>query len=372
MKFNATLIVHFPTSLRTSLFLIAALSLPAQMAERQRRIDLVSKLPGFAALWDFVAMKGQNFDAIQPKSSKYDLHLEPVNYVRDYWGEGRAATMRDFPLLGRGPFGDAVRIEKQEASDFRPTLLVPRQRLHDSRIDIKGPGRSVTLVAWVIRESGNHAIAGIWHEGTDLKERSGEAKRVEPGMRQYALFAGLAANNGASAAHVSENGAKSFGDKYARNLSVTKQIIEARAEPVGDFDVVAMVFDNKKNTVTSYLNGVADEYWIDNPTAHPFFQWPAKAWPQEYNPPKSFVKVEDGKLLSLKVNPYYFPHDLFTPPSIDRGGPFTISRVIHSSRSVGTTGWIGGVAVFDRPLSQSQIQKLTQRTRTPINAVAGR
>jgi hypothetical protein len=280
--------------------------------------------------------------------------------------------MEDFPLLGRGPFGQAIRIRQETDPTFRPTLIVPRARLHDSPIDVKGPGQSVTLVAWIIRESGNHAIAGIWHEGTDLKERGGEAKRVEPGMRQYALFAGLAANNGASAAHVSENGAQSFGDKYARNLSVTKQLIEARGEPSGDFDVVAMVFDNKKNIVTSYLNGVADEFWIDDPAAHPFFQWQARAWPRGYNPPKSFVKLKDGKLVSLKVNPYYFPHDLFMPPSIERGGPFTISRVIHSGRAVGTTGWIGGVAVFTRPLSQTQIERLTQRTRTPISATAKR
>ncbi len=360
------------TSLRISLLLLAVSGLPAQEAERRRRIELVSKLPGFASLWDFVAKKGDHFDAIQPRASKFDFHLEPLNPVREFWGEGRAATMDDFPLLGRGPFGQAIRIRPETDATFRPTLIVPRARLHDSPIDVKGPGKSVTLVAWIIRESGNHAIAGIWHEGTDLKERAGEAKRVEPGMRQYALFTGLAANNGASAAHVSENGGASFGDKYARNLSVTKQVIAPRSEPNGDFDVIAMVFDNKKNTVTSYLNGVADEFWIDNPLEHPFFQWPAKAWPREYNPPKSFVRVDGGKLRALKVNPYYFPHDLYTPPSIERGGPFTISRVIHSSRAVGSTGWIGGVAVFARPLSSAQIRRLTESSRSPIILNAAR
>lgn len=368
MRSNATLTVRFPTSLRISLLLCVALQLPAQDAERRRRIEFVTKLPGFASLWDFVATNGVHFDAIQPPASKYDFHLEPLNPVREFWGEGRAATMEDFPLLGRGPFGQAIRIRPESDPTLRPTLIVPRARLHDSPIDVKGPGKSVTLVAWIIRESGNHAIAGIWHEGTDLKERAGGAKRVEPGMRQYALFTGLAANNGASAAHVSENGGASFGDKYARNLSVTKQVITPRTEAVGDFDVIAMVFDNGKNTVTSYLNGVADEFWIDNPLDHPFFQWPAKAWPKDYNPPKNFVKAKDGKLLSLRVNPYYFPHDLYTPASQESGGPFTISRVIHSSRSVGSTGWIGGVAVFTQPLSASQIKRLTEQTKSPISA----
>jgi len=35
--------------------------------------------------------------------------------------------------------------------------------------------------------------------------------------------------------------------------------------------------------------------------------------------------------------------------------PFTIGRVIHSSRSVGFTGWIGGVAVFDRALGAGEL-----------------
>ena len=40
-----------------------------------------------------------------------------------------------------------------------------------------------------------------------------------------------------------------------------------------------------------------------------------------------------------------------------QGGPFTIGRVIHSSRSVGFTGWIGGVAVFDRALTAEELAK---------------
>ena len=64
-----------------------------------------------------------------------------------------------------------------------------RCRLHDTPLDIKGAGKSVTVVVWAIRESGNHALAGIWHEGTDLKqeETAGIAK-VERGQRQASPF----------------------------------------------------------------------------------------------------------------------------------------------------------------------------------------
>jgi hypothetical protein len=46
------------------------------------------------------------------------------------------------------------------------------------------------------------------------------------------------------------------------------------------------------------------------------------------------------------------------PANDSTGGPFTISRVIHSSRSIGFTGWIGRVAVFDRALTGEEIERL--------------
>jgi len=371
--------------MRHIIVLLLAAQLEAQHTY-EARIDAIRKTPGFVAFWDFVRKDGERFAPYQAKSGKADLRLDPVNYVLDYWGEGRAATMADFPLLGAGPFGEAVQFRAEIDANFRPVLLIPRKRIHDSGLDVKGPGKSVTLVAWVQRESGSHAIAGIWHEGTDLAANSKQAKRVEQGMRQYALFAGLAANNGASAAHVSENGGSSFGDRYAHNLSVTPEKLPAT------WSMVGLRFDNQKNTVTSSLDGKETEYWVDNPEKHPFFQWPAKAWREgTYSPPESkavarklitrsgaqrvelltypFTKVsvryEGGKVVSrelvaLRANPFWFAHDLFSPASSDAGGPFTIGRVIHSSRGTGFIGAIGGVAVFNRVISSKQLAQLAR------------
>lgn len=278
------------------------------------------------------------------------------------------------------------------------------------------------MVVWLVREGSNHAIAGIWHEGTDLKSISASVQRVETGKRQYALFAGLAANNGASAAHVSENGGASFGDKYARNLSTTSELIptipaDSPAEEIDRaWSVVAFSFDNARNTVTSYLNGKATDYWIEEPEQHPFFQWPARAWlqaelgrqpgmqqgedaqfppNQHYTPPERkprkvelvkqsteerielhhyeftrvrttlgkdqrgrFRRVLRRELAALRVNPFWFGHDLYHPRTPQEGGPFTIGEVVHTSRSQGFMGYLGGVAVFDRPLSARQMARL--------------
>jgi hypothetical protein len=56
---------------------------------------------------------------------------------------------------------------------------------------------------------------------------------------------------------------------------------------------------------------------------------------------------------------------LFTPAGADRGGPFTIGRVIHSSRSNGFIGSIGGVAVFQRALSRKDLERLSRVGRGP-------
>ncbi|MCL4850149.1 MAG: hypothetical protein KJZ78_02065 [Bryobacteraceae bacterium] len=406
-------------------------------SEYARRVKVVRAIPGFIALWDFVLREPGNgrFLAHQAAGVRHNFALEAVNYVREYWNEGRAAAYNDFPLLNRGPFGQAVRFLPEPETTFRPTLLVPRARFHDSRLDVKGPGRSVSLAAWVVRESGNHAIAGIWHEGTDLRDIASPARRVERGKRQYALFAGLAANHGASAAHVSENGTKSFGDRYARNLAVTPNVIPtvppgATVETLDRmWSVAGFVFDNEKNTVTAYLNGNAKEYWIDNPASHPFFQWPAKGWLQAqlrkmpgtqpgedpefptdqfYTPPETklrerrilettetrrielhtfdftkvhitlhkdsrgrFTEVVSRELVALRVNPFWFHHDLYSPGTPDHGGPFTIGRVIHSGRSVGFTGYIGGVAVFDGALTPAQMVRLADIHRSGVIEVVG-
>lgn len=156
------------------LALVFTLHEPALAASTDRdRVATVMNTPGLAAFWDFVQREpagAHRFTAHVPARATNDYPLDAGNYIKDYWGAGLEATYADFPLLGRGPFGQAIRIVKESEADFRPFLYVPRSRLHDTPLDIKGAGKSVSAVVWAIRESGNHALAGIWHEGTDLKQ----------------------------------------------------------------------------------------------------------------------------------------------------------------------------------------------------------
>ncbi len=68
-------------------------------------------------------------------------------------------------------------------------------------------------------------------------------------------------------------------------------------------------------------------------------------------------------LVALRLNPWWYPHHIYSPKDAQSGGPFTIGRVIHSSRGIGFTGWIGGVAVLDRALKADERAKLASFTK---------
>lgn len=423
--------------MRFQLLLLAGLlSAPGATAADRGRLAEVTGVPGLVAFWDFVRREpdgARRFLAHVPPGARNAYALEAANYVRDFWGEGREATYDDFPLLGRGPFGQAIRIRAEQDPNFRPLLQVPRARLHDSSLDIKGPNQGVTVVVWAIRESGNHALAGIWHEGTDLKqETTATIKRVERGQRQYALFAGLN-KAGSACGHVSENGASSFRNRYALHKCNSADIapaVPADSPPAvldAAWQCFAMTFDPQRRELTGWLNGRAGDRWLENPRADKLISSAAEAWrqghlarepgrqegedptfpaDQYYNPPEErpvAVAVEresgdervelrefgytrvrvtlrrgaDGafavagrELVGLRLNPWWYPHGIYTPSDAASGGPFTIGRVIHSGRSVGFTGWIGGVAVYDRALTAVELQRLAALAqREPMFAV---
>ncbi|QDU58929.1 LamG domain-containing protein [Aeoliella mucimassa] len=410
---------------------LAVTTFAAAPASQRERVEQVTQLSGLVAFWDFVDRepdRQRRFVAHVPEGDER-YPLDAANYVRDYWQQGREATYDDFPLLGRGPFGQAVRIVKESEPDFRPFLYVPRSRLHDTPLDIKGDARSVTVVVWAIRESGNHALAGIWHEGTDLKQRetAGIAK-VERGQRQYALFAGLN-YSGSACGHVSENGAGSFLNKYAlHKCNSAAQVPAVSADSPADvldhsWHCLAMTLDHSTEQLTGWVDGNSDDRWLERPkrdgligSAYQAYMQgyyagvpglqqgedPSFPADQYYNPPEdtpvatkvlsespterteqreyAYTKVEltlrrnaqgawdetDRELIALRLNPWWYPHSIYTPADDDTGGPFTIGRVIHSGRSVGFTGWIGGVAVFDRALTSTELALLAGIAKQPM------
>tara|TARA_A100001391_G_scaffold204852_1_gene202147 strand:+ start:140 stop:1411 length:1272 start_codon:yes stop_codon:yes gene_type:complete len=416
--------MHRLTSTSVFILFLGLNSLSVLAVEPESNRQVVIGTPGLVAFWDFVKREPEGdrrFTAHVPPDATTDYPLDAGNYVRDYWGQGRRANYADFPLLNSGPFGQAIRIRDESDANFRPFLFVPRSRLHDTPLDIKGQGESVTVVVWAVRESGNHALAGIWHEGTDLKQSTtANITKVERGQRQFALFAGLN-KPGSACGHVSENGASSFLNKYALHkcnslpLSPTVPADADEGKLAESWQCFAMTFDSTKHELTGWLNGVSGERWLASPKSNGLLSSAYNAYmqghyhrtagiqagedpdypaSQYYNPPElepaeveivgeqedqrtelrryqftkirvKLVKQPDGEfketerdLVELRLNPWWYPHGIYCPKDDGTGGPFTIGRVIHSARSVGFTGWIGGVAVFDRALSEGELADL--------------
>lgn len=405
---------------------------PAQESDSlayRERVRTVTDIPGFVALWDFVKRESapeKRFTAHVREGEGNDFALDATNYVKDFWDKGRPATYEDFPLMGRGPFGNAIRISQETDPHFRPCLQVPRERLHDSSIDIKGTGKSLTLVVWAIRERGGHALAGVWHEGTDIKEEATEGVRyVERGQRQYGLFTGLNAY-GSACGHVSDNGEGSFGNRYALHKANSAGVSFSTPGDAPDsvldsrWECFAMTFNHETQEIIAWLNGHAGGRWEHNVAKtipDLYYAWkqsylhsisdlqervdPEYPADQYYLPPEDelisvsliseneqqrieihefrytkvrvtmqhtvegFWRVMDRDLESVRLNPWWYPHGIYTPADDGSGGPFTIGRVIHSARTMGTTGWIGGVAVYDRALKEGEMQTLARLSSLP-------
>jgi hypothetical protein len=222
---------------------------------------------------------------------------------------------------------------------------------------------------------------------------------------------------------VSENGASSFLNKYAlhkcNSAGISREVPADAPAAVLDasWQCFAMTFDDAADEMTGWLDGVAGDRWLENPQKDGLISFAANAWLQGrlhrepglqpgedpsfpegqfYNPPEDtpvsvnvvsetaaervevreygYTKVRvtlcggaevSRELVALRLNPWWYPHGIYRPADDGTGGPFTIGRVIHSSRSVGFTGWIGGVAVFNRALRPDELARLAALSRVP-------
>lgn len=227
----------------------------------------------------------------------------------------------------RGPNAPALQemkgeVELAEGGAFGPRsahikrgqwLMVERSML--GRLNVHGRQAQVTVVAWVRRQAREswQAIAGVWDE-TRCK-------------RQYCLF--LNAPRGTRAdemkryplanrvhGHVSAVGGPTPGEEFCITYSSG-----ATEVPMDGWHCLAMSYDGKASRV--YV---------------------------------------DGRLDALEhYNPFPYAEGLFDGG--DDGAPFTVGAV-HRGGEWGNFfgGWLGGLAVFDRALTDEEMQKLAALT----------
>lgn len=222
--------------------------------------------------------------------------LKPANFAIRQVAEG--------PLSG-------FSVELNGANDF---LSIPHAA--SGNLDINT--NQVTVIAWVKWEGGTGFVAGKWNEFTD------------GGKRQYGLFVSLPHYNGADqvCGHISKNGGPTPSFPYSLDYSASKQIV-----PKQEWACVAFTYDGTH--IKSYLNG----------------KFEARD-PEPIKNTAGFLSDKPDGLVHSK-NPYYYPDGMGLNKS-----DFTVGGV-QLKRGMGNffKGHIGGVAVFERALTDAEIAK---------------
>lgn len=237
-------------------------------------------------------------------------------------GHARKAVGKgNFPLKEEN--GSLPRIKEGPLSGYSAKFgnqaFLKLENAKTGALNIYEKKQGVTVIAWVKWEGNTGFVGGMWNEYQD------------GGKRQYGLFISLPHYNGADqvCGHISKTGKPTPPFPYSIDYSASKQIVQKN-----EWQCVAFTYNGKY--IKSYLNGEfkeRDTELIEHT--------------------KGFEPYPDGLIQSK--NPYYFPDGMG-----NNGSDFTVGAVLLKS-GMGNFfhGLIGGLAVFDRPLSREEIKELS-------------
>lgn len=277
------------------LFMIGQFTLPAQTSPiiGSQLVQRIITTRGLVALWDFKEKEGQIREALG--TGKYPLKEM----------EGTLPRIDEGPLSGfSSQFGN------------KAFLCLPNEQT--GKLNIFGKDQGVTVVAWV-KWTGEQTgfVGGMWNEYKD------------GGKRQYGLFVSLPHYNGKNqvCGHISYTGKPTPPFPFSIDYAASKQEV-----PAGEWVTVAFTYDGKY--IRSFMNGkfeARDPELIDHT--------------------KGFEGYADG--LKQSKNPYFFPDGIG-----NNGSDFTVGAVLLKT-GMGNffKGQIGGLAVFDRALTEDELSR---------------
>lgn len=280
----------------------------------------------FLIFLSFNLVSGQPFSKPNPDNIQ---KIKSTNGIVALWtfgekpGKARKSVVNDkFPLAEAN--GKVQRVHEGPLSGYSALfegnnfMSLPNELT--GKLNIQGKNHGVTVVAW-IKWDGTQTgfIGGMWNEYQD------------GGKRQYGLFVSLPHYNGRDqvCGHISWTGKPTPPFPYSIDYSASKQTINA-----GEWSCVAFTYDGQY--IRSFLNG----------------EFEARE-PELIRNTKGFEGYPEG--LFQSKNPYYFPDGMG-----NNGSDFTVGAVLLKS-GMGNfyKGLIGGLAVFDRALSESEIKSLS-------------
>lgn len=284
---------------RTLFFLIAVLinvSFRGDAPVDDDPITRISQVPNLIALWDF---------------------KEPERQAR------KALGLAAFPLTEQN--GTLPRLAEGPLSGysalFTSDAYLSLPNAQTGKLNIFGKKQSVSVVAWVKWTGGQTGfVGGMWNEYKD------------GGKRQYGLFVSLPYYNGRNqvCGHISQTGKPTPPFPYSIDYSASKQTV-----PANEWACVAFTYDGAQ--IKSFLNGVF-----------------SARKPELIDHTTGFEGYPNG--LTQAKNPYHFPDGMG-----NNGSDFTVGAVLLKA-GMGNRfrGQIGGLAVFDRALTDAELLILAE------------
>ena len=262
----------------------------------QNRKSKIISTKGLVALWDFKEKEG----SVRKSEGESQFMLKEQNGF--------------IPRVSEGPISGF-------SAQFNTNSFLSIPHLEVGKLNIYGKKQGVSVIAWV-KWTGEQTgfVGGMWNEYQD------------GGKRQYGLFVSLPYYNGKNqvCGHISHTGKPTPPFPYSCDYSASKQEV-----PSNQWVCVAFTYDGEN--IKSYINGVFE-----------------KREPELINNTKGFEGYPDG-LVQTK-NPFRFPYGIG-----NNGSDFTVGAVQLKS-GIGNyfKGQIGGLAVFDRALSNKELKNLVE------------
>ena len=264
--------------------------------QESKKTTKILSTRGLVAVWDFSEEPGQSRKSLD----KNAYALKEMN--------GSIARISDGPLSGY-------------SAEFNGNGYLSLAHEETGSLNIYGKKQAITVVAW-IKWTGEQTgfIGGMWNEYQD------------GGKRQYGLFVSLPHYNGKNqvCGHISQTGKPTPPFPYSIDYSASAQEVYPN-----QWACIAFTYDGKY--IRSFLNGI--------------FQ---KREPELIQNTKGFEGYPNGLVQSK--NPYYFPYYIG-----NNGSDFTVGAVLLK-RGMGNffKGQIGGLAVFNRALKESELKRLAK------------
>ncbi|HSJ03336.1 MAG TPA: hypothetical protein VK956_12820 [Verrucomicrobium sp.] len=298
--------------------------LPSFGAEPSGTPDVVLQTPGLVAFWTFGEPAGQ------PRLSTGTTNPHPLQEVG-----GPVARVEGGPFSGYSA--------ELSGKEF---LKVPYAETKD--LNISGPKAQVTIFA-VVRLQDlkvSRTVAGMWSEG--------KGKDDDSGTRQYALLMNMPAYGGPNklTPHISAEGGVTRRADGSKFPWCADYAVSAGEVPTDKWCTLAFTYDSQY--VRAYVNGRLDENKLD---------------PVKHRRTDPYFLKEGPNGGDRGLNPYYHGRGIFTydPAQHAQSKPMGGSDFIVGARyAVGslfaegkaTIGRFGGLAVFNRALSDAELKKL--------------